>query len=321
VANVFMLRSANYLQFDSDDLTDSSGGVSTNYPSGSPSIQGGAYPISDGDYLYAQSTGTDVAWKFEYATRTYSRLTTTDRPAMCADDGLGNIWVACDANASGAARVERIDKSSWTITRTVNIQNNGVCLWVDPYLWVHSRSTTGQFSIYDPVTDTVVDTFTYEAGTSGPAHAALHDGFVYAASNVGTLYKINATTGVVADTLSIASVTRLLGLGDYIYTLSSETVGGISYSRLRKIDVASLSIDSTLEVSGTTSGLGLTSNGLDVLYATLTQNNTLRRIDAESLTVTHTAASLGSIGQLVYDVPYVPPTPGAAGWVVGSVGW
>ena len=314
MGNVYLLRSATYLQFDGADLSGSSMGT---YPSG---IQNGFYPITDGDYLYAQASGTDRAWKLEYATGVITSVATADNPEMCADDGQGNIWVACGSGVIANQRVQRIEKDSWTVTRTVTLENNGVCLWVDPYLWVHARSTVGRFSVYDPSTDSVVDTFTYRAGSSNPQHALLHDGFVYVADGTSFLYKIDATDGSVDDTLSFGQLTRLVGLGDYIYTLSAD--GSPTTTRLRKIDTATLSVQDTLEDSGTSSGTGLATNGLDALYSTLAQNNTVRRIDPDTLTVTHTVSFLGSLGQLVYDVPDTPPPPIVpSNWVVGAVGW
>lgn len=273
------------------------------YPLDSPLVQEGRRPGTDGTFVYASSSGTDVFYRIGKATGTFERVTVGDLPRMFADDGT-NLWVGNDLSGT----VSKVSKASMTVTGTETIANNGQVLWVDPYLWVaeSGASPTGAvIRVYNPVTDAIIQTITLTTTTADVQDLAYYNGHVYVAVRfVDRLYKVSTSTFASVADSALSNPSRLRIVDNHVIAVAS--------AGLVKIDPDDLSVVDTL--AGTY--LHITTDGIETLFAmTFT---TLRRVDVPSMTETGSSV-IGLDGDCTYDE--LPPVVSAAGWGINTITW
>jgi len=298
----FLGSGAGYYKIDADTMVRSS---VFSYPLGSPQVQQGIRPITDGTYVYACASNTDVVYSVEIDTDTFLRTTVGDNPRMMADDGT-TLWVA-NLNDND---VSRVTKSTMTRGTDEAIVNSGTLLWIDPYLWVfEAGASSATYRVYDPTTDTVIQTKTIVSALSDINDAAYYDGHVYVPVRFDdNLYKINTTTFTTATSAALLNCARVVSVGDWLYAITDGDVVKIDPTDLSTVDTLSGSYNQ------------LTTNGYDLLW-TVDNVNNLVKIDLDTFTVDSSSAIGQTPTGIVYAAaPFVPPTP-TAGWVVGSVGW
>jgi len=306
VPDIWSFGTGGYYKVDADTMTVS---ALFPYPLDLPTVQQGLKPITDGTYVYANSTNTDVTFRVEIATDTFTRTTVGDFPYMIADDGT-TLWIANDTDND----VSRVDKATMVRGTDEAITNNGVLLWVDPYLWVFSAgATTAAFRVYDPVTDTVIHTGTIVSALSGINDAVYYDGHVYVPVRFhNRLYKIDASTYSTVSSVAFTQGENICAVGGYLYV----TTGSSGNQDITKIDPADLSTVSTL--TGTFDGV--IHNYVDTLW-TFENATHLTKVDLSTFTVTSSVAiPATNPDRFLYAAsPPVPPTSG--GWVVGAIGF
>jgi hypothetical protein len=319
VVDVWMLGASSYRKFNADDLTY---GAAISYPAGSPSVSNLRWPITDGDYIYAQSPTTDAAAQIDLTDESFSRVSVGDLPMMSATDGT-SVWVTNAATTVANRSISRINIGTWSVTETITSPSHADrLLWIDPMLWVvDSVSSTATLKVYSLASSSFVHTGTIlsSPGDDVDVSNLAYDGtYVYVGiGDPDRIYRIDSTTYAVVDYLAVnGRASELHLVGDYLFMAES-----VSGTDLVRIDLDTFAIVDTL--SGPyTSGLGnLTSNGYDTVYACLA--TTLQKIDVDTFTVTDTATGFGTVGRIVYaGAPVVPPfTPGPrglGGWGVGE---
>jgi len=281
------------------------------YPSGSPVVQQGRRLTTDGTYVYGSGTNTDVFWRADIATDTFTRVTVGDFPLDNADDGT-SLWVA---NADSDT-MSKVTKSTMTVAATKSVINNGGILWVDPYLWITDTITGGgpygtDVRVYDPdpLVDAVIRSITLSTSLSDASAIATWGGYVYVALRfVDTIYKIDTSDYSISDTLTgIGEPTVLSVIQDKLYVLAS--------GDLVQVDPDTMTVDDTITASYASV---LATNGYDRIW--VADSTTLRRVDLDSFSVDASVTIGLAVSGLVYaGSPVVPPTPGLSGIFVGAV--
>jgi hypothetical protein len=297
-----------YYKIDAETMTRSSVFA---YPVGSPVVQQGRSLTTDGTYVYGSGTNTDVFWRADIATDTFTRTTVGDFPSDIADDGT-SLWVA---NAS-SDNMSKVTKSTMAVAATKSVINNGGILWRDPYLWITDTITGGgpygiDVRVYnpDPFVDAVIQSITLSTSLSDASAIVSWGGYVYVALRfVDTIYKINASTYSVADTLSgIGEPTVMAVIQDKLYVIAS--------GDLVQVDPDTMTVDDTITASYASV---IATNGYDRIW--VADSTTLRRIDLDSFSVDASVLVGTTVSGIVYaGLPVVPPTPGLSGIFVGAV--
>jgi hypothetical protein len=314
VVDVWWFQSTSYYKVDADTMTAS---AEINYPaSGIPlrGIEGGPKPITDGTYIYSSSPSNDLVYRVNIASEAFNALAGGDSPISTVDDGEF-LWVA---NSLGET-ITKINKATYTITATESVVNNGDLLSRPSRLWILNTITGGgpygiDVRVYDttPAVDAVIQNITLSTSLSDASAVVTWENYVYVALRfVDTIYKIDASDYSVVDTLTgIGEPNELIVVGDWLYAIAD--------GDLVKIDPDSMSVEDEIVESFTTR---VTTNGYNKLWTQ--KNTTLVRVDLNDFEVDATCdLGEGAGAGIVYAAsPFVPPTPGAAGWVVGSVGW
>ncbi len=137
----------------------------------------------------------------------------------------------------------------------------------------------------------------------------------------GRILKVDLTTGTVSNNVAAPSnelVDDLVLLGSDVYVKYSAT----GVPKITKLAQSDLSTTATVQVNASGSFLNMTTDGVDALYTaggTVLQDRVVL-IDATSMTIT-TSRVFSALQTRYCTYFQVTPTPGAAGWVVGSVGW
>ncbi len=308
MVDIWWPGSGGYYKIDSEAMTVSS---LFPFPSGTPTVQQARRMTTDGTYVYGSSTNTDVFWRADIATDTFTRVNVGDFPLDNADDG-SSLWVANDTSNT----MSKITKSTMTVAATKSVINNGGILWVDPYLWITDTITGGgpygiDVRVYnpDPLVDAVIQSITLSTSISDASAIVTWGGYVYVALRfVDTIYKINASTYSVVDTLSgIGEPFRMAVVQDKLYVIAS--------GDLVQVDPDTMTVDDTITASYTGA---LTTNGYDRIW--LADGNTARRIDLDSFSVDASVLVGTTPASIVYaGSPVVPPTPGLSGIFVGAV--
>jgi hypothetical protein len=205
-----------------------------------------------------------------------------------ATDGDGNIWVAAAQTSPARVRLVKFDPVAET--------------WATPYTLSQALGRNIGY------TSLQIDQST--------AFLAMTDSF-----GDGRILKVDLTTGTVSNNVAAPS-NRLVGdlvlLGSSVYV--NYSLGGVP--RMAKLAQSDLSTTATVQVSASGSFPNITTDGVDALYTaggTVLQDRVVL-IDATAMTVT-TFRVFGSTETRYCTYFQVTPTPGAAGWVVGSVGW
>ena len=307
MADVWVFTASGYYRVDADTMVRSS---LFPHPSGAPLVQSGFRPITDGTYVYATSTGTDVFYRVAKATGTYERVAVGDQPRMSADDGT-SLWVGNDADNT----VSRVSKASMTVTSTVSIANNGQLLWVDPYLWVvnSGASPTGAvIRVYDPVSGTVVQTITLTTATADVQDLAYYDGHVYVPVRfVDRLHKVSTSTFTSVANVALTEGARVRVVGGELLVVGGDVPGSAD---VIKVNPADLSTVATLAGSYTSLAA---SDGVDTMF--VITGTTLHRVDVPTMTVTGTTLIGVTPTGMVYDE--LPPVVSAAGWGIDTINW
>jgi hypothetical protein len=205
-----------------------------------------------------------------------------------ATDGDGNIWVAAAQASPARVRLVKFDPINET--------------WSTPYTL---SQALGRGSGY---TSLQIDGSTAFLGMTN-------------SFGDGRLLKVDLTTGTVSNNVAAPSndlVDDLVLLGSDVYVLYS--LAGVP--NITKLAQSNLSSTATLQVNASGSFLNMTTDGVDALYTaggTVLQDRVVL-IDATSMTIT--TSRVFSALQTRYCTYFQPEAPtGAAGWVVGSVGW
>lgn len=294
-----------YYKFDVDTMVRSSLFA---YPGGTPTLQQGVRPIADDTHVFASGSNTDIIFRVEIATDTFTRTVVGDQPRMIADDGT-TLWVANLTDND----VSPVDRTTMVRGTDEAIVNSGVVLWVDPYLWVfEAGATSATFRVYDPATDTVVHTGTIVGAISDINDAVYYDGHVYVPVRFNDrLYKIDATTYSTVSSVAFGEGNRIIEVGGFLYVNTSSS----GNQGITKIDPSNLSTVATLV--GTYAQL--THNYVDTLW-TVDNVNNLVKVDLNTFTV----AASTAIGSTPTGIVYAagPPAPPAlSGWGVGTINW
>jgi hypothetical protein len=297
-----------YYKIDSETMIRSS---VFPYPGGLPGVQQGRSLTTDGTYVYGSGTNTDVFWRADIATDTFTRTTVGNSPLSNADDGT-SLWVA---NAS-SDNMSKVTKSTMAVAATKSVINNGGILWRDPYLWITDTITGGgpygiDVRVYDPdpLVEAVIQSITLSSSLSDASAIVSWGGYVYVALRfVDTIYKIDASDYSIDDTLTgIGEPTRMVVVQDKLYVIAT--------GDLVQVDPDTMTVEDTISASY---AAVIATNGYDRIW--VADTTTLRRIDLDSFSV-DASVLVGTVASgIVYaGSPVTPPTPGLSGIFVGSV--
>jgi hypothetical protein len=205
-----------------------------------------------------------------------------------ATDGDGNIWVAAAQASPARVRLVKFDPVAET--------------WATPYTLSQALGRTIGY------TSLQIDQSTAFLGMTNNFGS-------------GRILKVDLTTGTVSNNVAAPSnelVNDLVLLGSDVYVLYSAT----GVPKITKLAQSDLSTTATVQVNASGSFVNMTTDGVDALYTaggTVLQDRVVL-IDATSMTIT-TSRVFSALQTRYCTYFQVTPTPGAAGWVVGSVGW
>jgi hypothetical protein len=206
-----------------------------------------------------------------------------------ATDGDGNIWVAAAQASPARVRLVKFDPVAET--------------WSTPYTLSQALGRTIGYT-----------TLQIDEST---AFLGMTDSF-----GNGRLLKVDLTTGTVSNNIAAPSnelIDDLVLLGSSVYVNYSAT----GVPKITKLAQSDLSTTATVQVNTSGSFQNITTDGDQAIYTaggTVLQDRVVL-IDATSMTVsTFRVFATASTRYCTY-FQVTPPTPGAAGWVVGSVGW
>ena len=286
------------------------------YPSGSPQIQNPSDPLYADGTFYALSAATETIFKVDPVSYALTRATITPQTnanltqLISTPQGL----LVSDRVNDKLILVDPDDLSVLSST-AVTMDSGGRMAYRSPYVYL-ARLTTNQILVWDPATLSTVTTISTGAGVNNrPVHVHEASGDIYF-TTLGDVKKIDTSTNTITSTLVLGGGGSPGGLASDATALfhQNQTSGS---EWIKRIDLSSFTVTATASGSDySASEQRLVSNGTKVFYSATTGTNALRivRLDASTLTVEATSASLGESPELAF-----VGTLGLSGIFVGAV--
>ncbi len=279
--------------------------------------------VDDGVYTYNRGTNTLTRTLLSDLVTANSITVTGIGDALLIGDG-DDLWV----NQTAANSIALIDRTLFTLNTSYSVPRidygikqfdiDAGILYVPTLPAGAFPPTRAALSTFDVASATVTNTYTLLTSSS-LSRAALHDnGFVYVGieATPDRVQQVDASTGAVVATCNLTDTYApdvLRMAGGYLF------VNGLSTQDVYRIDTSTMSIVNTYTI-GSSGQPVITSDGQSVWMSNSASSTSILKVDGATGTSTSLAVPLATSGGAT--AQYVSaPTPGAAGWVVGSVGW